>query len=133
MYLDMRIEWCKARARALRWSEEVDLLMEEMRRTLEFFQWDALRWAERMSFQVASADVASLEGHRAYAHRQATLRKSLVASCRCSWTATMEFARQVENDCIDDDETTTDTLTHRLEELSHGDTIEDVENPISEA
>ncbi|KAF8127927.1 hypothetical protein EV363DRAFT_1077516, partial [Boletus edulis] len=43
---DMRIEWCKARARAARWSEDIDLLMDEMERTLAFFQWDTARWEE---------------------------------------------------------------------------------------
>ncbi|KAG0691527.1 hypothetical protein DFH29DRAFT_1010861 [Suillus ampliporus] len=37
----VRIEWCKSRARALRWSEEVELLREEMRRVLQFFAWQA--------------------------------------------------------------------------------------------
>ncbi|KAG2742314.1 hypothetical protein P692DRAFT_20811856 [Suillus brevipes Sb2] len=36
-----RIEWCKARARAMRWAEEVELLKEEMRRILQFFEWRA--------------------------------------------------------------------------------------------
>ncbi|KAF9231029.1 hypothetical protein BU15DRAFT_90993 [Melanogaster broomeanus] len=37
----MRIEWCKARARANRWAEEVELLSEEMRRVLAFLKWQA--------------------------------------------------------------------------------------------
>ncbi|KAF8139670.1 hypothetical protein EV363DRAFT_1094807, partial [Boletus edulis] len=81
--LDMRIEWCKARARAARWSEDVDLLMDEMERTLAFFQWDAAGWEERMLFVPAA--VGAAEGHRAYAHRQASLRKALAESCRRSW------------------------------------------------
>ncbi|KAF9023539.1 hypothetical protein BDZ89DRAFT_955587, partial [Hymenopellis radicata] len=35
----LRIEWCKARARKLRWQEEVELLLEEMRRIIEFHRW----------------------------------------------------------------------------------------------
>ncbi|KAG2354774.1 hypothetical protein BDR07DRAFT_1545883, partial [Suillus spraguei] len=31
--LALRIEWCKSRARAMRWVEEVQLLQEEMRRS----------------------------------------------------------------------------------------------------
>ncbi|KAF5375829.1 hypothetical protein D9615_008231 [Tricholomella constricta] len=31
------IEWCKSKARSDRWSEEVELLQEEMRRVLEFW------------------------------------------------------------------------------------------------
>ncbi|KAG2028626.1 hypothetical protein BDR03DRAFT_818726, partial [Suillus americanus] len=40
----VRVEWCKSRARALRWAEEVDLLQEEMRRVLQFFNWQANWW-----------------------------------------------------------------------------------------
>lgn len=36
-----RIEWCKSRARASRWAEEVELLQEEMRRVAEFLSWHA--------------------------------------------------------------------------------------------
>ncbi|KAG1861320.1 hypothetical protein F4604DRAFT_1684122 [Suillus subluteus] len=35
----VRIEWCKSHVRALRWLEEVELLMEEMHRVLQFFAW----------------------------------------------------------------------------------------------
>jgi hypothetical protein len=40
----VRVEWCKARARAMHWSEEVELLQEEMRRVLQFFGWQATWW-----------------------------------------------------------------------------------------
>ncbi|KAG1786540.1 uncharacterized protein HD556DRAFT_1449630 [Suillus plorans] len=43
----IHIEWCKSRARALWWSEEVELLREEMRRVLEFFAWQAAWWDEQ--------------------------------------------------------------------------------------
>ncbi|KAG2031834.1 hypothetical protein BDR03DRAFT_936192 [Suillus americanus] len=43
----VRIEWCKTRARALQWSEEVELLTEEMRRVLECFSWQQARWEEQ--------------------------------------------------------------------------------------
>ncbi|KAG2362627.1 hypothetical protein BDR07DRAFT_1451060 [Suillus spraguei] len=33
------VEWCKSHARALHWAEEVDLLQEEMRQVLLFFNW----------------------------------------------------------------------------------------------
>ncbi|KAF7303547.1 hypothetical protein MIND_00583900 [Mycena indigotica] len=42
----LRVEWAKARARAKRWAEEVELLQEEMRRVLEFCSWRAGRWGE---------------------------------------------------------------------------------------
>ncbi|KAF8415032.1 hypothetical protein L210DRAFT_3658007 [Boletus edulis BED1] len=112
---DMRIEWCKARARAARWSEDVDLLMDEMERTLAFFQWDAARWEERMSFVPAAAGAA--EGHHAYAHRQATLRKALVENCRRSWESTMELVRQLDKDWNDGNKTASiEALVHHNEE-----------------
>ncbi|KAF8121256.1 hypothetical protein EV363DRAFT_1406388 [Boletus edulis] len=112
---DMRIEWCKARARAARWSEDVDLLMDEMERTLTFFQWDTARWEERMSFVPAAAGAA--EGHHAYAHRQATLRKALMENCRRSWESTMELVRQLDKDWNDGNKTTSiEALVHHNEE-----------------
>ncbi|KAG1721861.1 uncharacterized protein EDB91DRAFT_1210239 [Suillus paluster] len=43
----VRLEWCKARAHAHRWSEEVELLLEEMRRVIVFLKWQAAWWKER--------------------------------------------------------------------------------------
>ncbi|EIW81308.1 hypothetical protein CONPUDRAFT_153858 [Coniophora puteana RWD-64-598 SS2] len=40
----IRVEWCKARARALRWTEETELLREEMRRTLVYIAWQSDWW-----------------------------------------------------------------------------------------
>lgn len=37
----LHIEWCKSQARARRWSEEVALLLEEMRRVTAFLDWQA--------------------------------------------------------------------------------------------
>ncbi|KAJ7271751.1 hypothetical protein C8J57DRAFT_1226330 [Mycena rebaudengoi] len=44
MHEALRIEWAKARARSLQWSEEVDLLEEEMRRITQFLFWHASWW-----------------------------------------------------------------------------------------
>ncbi|KAG2112875.1 hypothetical protein DEU56DRAFT_874348 [Suillus clintonianus] len=76
LYPDMRIEWCKARARAMRWKEELELLREEMRRTLQFFDWQAI------------------EGRIAYARRQAALRRALRDTCHSSWADTCSFVDQ---------------------------------------
>jgi len=43
----LRIEWCKARARAHRWQEECLLLREEMSRVILSFQYSARQWIER--------------------------------------------------------------------------------------
>ncbi|KAG1746426.1 hypothetical protein EDB19DRAFT_1952649 [Suillus lakei] len=58
---DMRIEWCKARARAMRWEEEVALLREEMRRIGAFLRWEARRWDERCN-EVVPTDTEHEDG-----------------------------------------------------------------------
>ncbi|KAG1794813.1 uncharacterized protein HD556DRAFT_1474044, partial [Suillus plorans] len=87
---DMRIEWCKARARAMRWTEEVELLKEEMRRILQFLEWDAQRWDERgLENTLEDAGEDEREGRMAYAKRQASLRRMLAESFKTSWTDTL--------------------------------------------
>ncbi|KAG2093727.1 uncharacterized protein F5147DRAFT_747879 [Suillus discolor] len=60
------LEWCKAHARANRWSEEVELLLKEMRRVIAFLRWQAEWWSERHSSQVPESP-AEQEGLAAYA------------------------------------------------------------------
>jgi hypothetical protein len=53
----LRIEWCRSRARAMRYAEEVEVLLEEMHRVLAFLKWDGNWWRERAQhvFQRLSA------------------------------------------------------------------------------
>jgi hypothetical protein len=87
------VEWCKSRARAMRWTEETLLLLEEMRRMLHFLDWQAHFWVERSKILdtddvpaeystanlVRSRTLASerKEGVCAYALRQAAIRNHL--------------------------------------------------------
>ncbi|KAG1789918.1 hypothetical protein EV424DRAFT_1549952 [Suillus variegatus] len=80
----VRIEWCKSRARALRWTEEVELLTEEMGRVIRFLHWDAQRWDERKG-QLAGENPAHTEGLHAYAARQAHIRRRLAAHFHALW------------------------------------------------
>ncbi|KAG2144236.1 hypothetical protein DEU56DRAFT_937900 [Suillus clintonianus] len=80
----VRIEWCKSRARALRWMEEVELLTEEMGRVIRFFGWEVQRWEERISRCVGESS-ANTEGLRAYAARQADIRRRLAGHFRGLW------------------------------------------------
>lgn len=74
----MRIEWCKARARAHRWQEECALLMEEMRRILAFLRWQSTWWGLK-------AAVSADEGAKAYALRQAMVRTAMVTVFSQAW------------------------------------------------
>ncbi|KAF9782642.1 hypothetical protein BJ322DRAFT_1022239 [Thelephora terrestris] len=74
--LEFRLEWSKARARAARWSKEVLLLREEMRRVLAFLRWksnDWLRNGDPHTISPLTDCPYQLEGLRAYAYRQANV------------------------------------------------------------
>ncbi|KAJ7114174.1 hypothetical protein C8R43DRAFT_1091380 [Mycena crocata] len=68
----LRIEWAKARARSLRWTEEVDLLEEEMRRIAQFLLWRSEWWVGRVDLRELP-EGPQREGETAYAMRQAKL------------------------------------------------------------
>ncbi|KAG1836417.1 hypothetical protein F4604DRAFT_1886055 [Suillus subluteus] len=98
---DMRIEWCKARARAMRWAEEVELLKEEMRRILQFLEWDAQRWDERgLENMLEDAGEDEREGRMAYANRQASLRRMLAESFKTSWTDTLALVDTFDHNSL---------------------------------
>lgn len=81
----VRLEWCKARARKHRWSEEVELLLEEMRRVLVFLKWQAAWWKGRKTLRMVDS-MPTQEGLTAYACRQSALRDSLTASFQSLWS-----------------------------------------------
>jgi hypothetical protein len=75
----------------MRYTEEVELLPEEMRRLLEFLEWDGDRWNkhalhihERTDSAIhfptllpSHGETAAFENLRAYALRQASVRQRL--------------------------------------------------------
>ncbi|KAJ7175247.1 hypothetical protein C8R43DRAFT_873015 [Mycena crocata] len=98
----LRIEWAKARARRLRWSEEVDLLEEEMKRILKFFTWWAGWWTGLIGQrrwmvtgdECKPLDDAQREGETAYASRQAALRLALRDSFADKWSTLPDLIRR---------------------------------------
>ncbi|KAG1743568.1 uncharacterized protein EDB91DRAFT_1247066 [Suillus paluster] len=62
----VRVEWCKACTHVNCWSEEVELLLEEMRRVTVFLRWQAEWWGGRHSSQAPEL-TAEQEGLAAYA------------------------------------------------------------------
>lgn len=57
----------------MRWSEEVLLLCEEMRRVQQFFRWHAHWWEEQVG-RIPDLSMEDAEGAAAYAARQAYIR-----------------------------------------------------------
>ncbi|KAK7044331.1 CxC2 domain-containing protein [Favolaschia claudopus] len=81
----LRIEWAKTRARAWRWTEEVDLLEEEMRRVLEFLKWKAEWWMGLIGQREED------EGFIAYARRQSRIQTDLRARFEGNWRDVPRF------------------------------------------
>lgn len=84
----MRVHWAKCQARAERYEEEVALIVEEMGRTLRYFEWKKSWWLSLRSERAESntpppADVQ--RGLDAYACRQANVYEVLIASCANQW------------------------------------------------
>lgn len=76
----LRIEWCKARARAHRWQEECILLAEEMRRVIEFFKWDSGVWEKRaLKYTHLPAPLPSEGEHESITARNQREHKRLYA------------------------------------------------------
>jgi hypothetical protein len=68
----------------MRWSEEVDLLEEEMRRVAQFLTWQAGWWEEQVGARGLS-DGPQAEGESAYALRQSRLKTKLCAKFTNAW------------------------------------------------
>ncbi|KAG1836546.1 hypothetical protein DFJ58DRAFT_846905 [Suillus subalutaceus] len=72
----LQVEWCRLRACANQWVEEVELLLEEMQHVSAFLAWHAAWWDEQATQRVGLDD-ALLEGIRGYAKCQATQHRSM--------------------------------------------------------
>ncbi|EIW51877.1 uncharacterized protein TRAVEDRAFT_54297 [Trametes versicolor FP-101664 SS1] len=80
----MRTEWARSRARAHRWEEEEQLLLEEMRRVIVFFAWRASWWREQAGCREGLSERLG-RGLAIYARRQATCFEGLATRCGARW------------------------------------------------
>lgn len=69
----------------MRWSEEVELLQEEMGRVLRFLDWQAQWWIGRARGRGEDLDGALQEGLTAYACRQALIRIQIKEKFMTLW------------------------------------------------
>jgi hypothetical protein len=81
----LRVEWSRLTARADRWTEEHELLIEEMQRTLAFLQWKSSDWNSRALLRVATVPPHVQAGLTAYAAKQASLFCELAISFASQW------------------------------------------------
>ena len=84
----LRVEWCKSQERAKRWEEEVELVVEEMRRTLATFEWNAQKWETLVTSpppDYSTLDADTVAGITAYAHKQAATQREMIRSFFNHW------------------------------------------------
>jgi hypothetical protein len=84
-FLGLRVEWCKCYARAERWKEEVELVLEEMRRVLRFFNWRSSWWHRQSKLRQDVSD-ALAEGLTAYAHKQVQILQDMGGAFAAQWS-----------------------------------------------
>jgi hypothetical protein len=68
-----------------RWQEECLLLKEEMRRVLEFFDWEISRWNYRAEQNLDMKSAELKEGSRSYAYQQANIGSIMREQCKKKW------------------------------------------------
>ncbi|KAJ7494547.1 hypothetical protein B0H11DRAFT_2155926 [Mycena galericulata] len=108
----LRVEWAKAFARVKRWTEEVDLLKEEMRRVPVTLRAKAAWWDGKAVLEGSSLE--HTEGMRAYGARQGNLMRRLAAHFEVMWAGLADIesvpgeverrAAELEGAHIDDDD-----------------------------
>ena len=88
----LRIEWCKSKCRADRWREEVELLQEERKHILLFFEYQASEWQKRSQrdeevwmLPGVRYDPVAVDGREAYARHQAHQFREMVSHFRAVW------------------------------------------------
>ncbi|KAF9471312.1 hypothetical protein BDN70DRAFT_909386 [Pholiota conissans] len=97
----IRAEWARSRARVRRCTEEVQLLVEEMRRVLEYLDWKERWWlARKKSRSKPSAELS--EGLASYAEGQAALHSQLSTSFIKLWKTPLGL---VDETAMDEEET----------------------------
>ena len=72
----MQVEWAKSCARMMRWGEEYQLIQEEMRRVVTYFEFKALEWEEWAKLRM-QGNPSILNGVSAYAHKQAYILREM--------------------------------------------------------
>ena len=81
-----RVQWAKCQARAERYEEEVELTVEEMGRTLRYFEWKRDWWLSLTPEKTKHNSPPDVQnGLRAYAYRQSHLYNELVTLFVTHW------------------------------------------------
>ena len=108
-----RVQWAKCQARAERYEEEVQLTVEEMGRTLRYFEWKRDWWLSLIPDHKTSDYPSDIQGGlRAYACRQSHLYNELVTLFVVHWRTYLS-ARSLGSTWLDDYDSRVDTTPTR--------------------
>jgi hypothetical protein len=80
----LQVEWSKSQARKMRWEEEVQIIQEEMRRTIVYYEWKQQWWIEQIPQPTTSKDTIQL-GLSAYSQKQAHYCQCMAESFAMAW------------------------------------------------
>ena len=82
---DMRVEWAQSVARADRWEEEVILLREEMRRVVQFLEWQSSDWFAKADSRTGAMTLSVRAGLSAYANKQGLVFHNIAVRFTQCW------------------------------------------------
>jgi len=85
----LRVEWTTSFARLERWTEEVELLQEEMRRVVAFLEWKSVDWLAKIGAREENTTPDLRSGLDAYARKQAAVYHDLAVSFATLWRPTL--------------------------------------------
>jgi hypothetical protein len=80
----LRVEWSKSQARKMRWEEEVQIIQEEMRRTIVYYEWKQQWWLDQNPQPSTSEDTIR-QGITAYSQKQAYYCRCMAESFAMAW------------------------------------------------
>ncbi|THU98713.1 hypothetical protein K435DRAFT_562307, partial [Dendrothele bispora CBS 962.96] len=92
------VEWCKTRARMLRWKEEVLLLTEELGRVSEYAMWKSEWWMKRfvgLEGMKSGVDLDLAEGLNSYVWQQAEFQSQTAELTLGKWEQLRKHATSV--------------------------------------
>ena len=81
----MQVEWAKSHTHAQQWSEEVVLVIEEMRWVIQHLDWKASWWQSQGPLRSSVAWPDIISGLNAYAEHQADLMINIAMSFASFW------------------------------------------------
>jgi hypothetical protein len=107
---DLQIEFCKSKACADHWAEEVELLQEEMKQVKQFFLTCAEQWEAQATAvgTLCVSDPSIAEGLHAFASEQAAQYHAICAHCKHLWRYVAEYIALGVGDVVPSEAQTVD-------------------------